>query len=86
MQPPYRVRTLIAAKLAAISVAWLIAIIPALSALAIWAMLGGHLHAPETLNLLMGQLLYGLLLGAIALFAAAISEGAATAAGHDEGE
>src|SRR5713101_4909504 len=49
--------------------------IPALSALAIWAMLGGHLYAPETLNLLFGQLLYGLLVGAISLFAASISEG-----------
>jgi ABC-2 type transport system permease protein len=80
VQMPYRVPTLIAAKLVAISAAWLIAIIPALSALAIWAMLGGHLSPPETLNLLLGQLLYGLLVGAIALFAAAISEGSATAA------
>jgi hypothetical protein len=80
VQLPYSVPTLIAAKMAAISVAWLIAILPALSALAIWAMLGGHVHAPETLNLLLGQLLYGLLVGAIALFAAAVSEGSATAA------
>src|SRR5260370_26427258 len=43
-------------------------------------MLGGHLSAPETLNLLLGHLLYGLLVGAIALFAASISESAATAA------
>jgi ABC-2 type transport system permease protein len=80
VQMPYRVPTLIAAKMVAISAAWLIAILPALSAVAIWAMLGGHLSAPETLNLLLGQLLYGLLVGAIALFAAAISEGSATAA------
>jgi ABC-2 type transport system permease protein len=80
VQLPYRVETLIAAKMAAISGAWLIVIIPALSTLMIWAMLGGHLFAPETLNLLLGQLLYGLLVGAIALFAAAISESAATAA------
>src|SRR5207344_2447247 len=50
------------------------------SALAIWPLLGGHLHAPETLNLLFGHLLYGLLVGAIALFSAAISESSATAA------
>jgi hypothetical protein len=80
VQLPYRVPTLIAAKMAAISIAWLIAIIPALSTLAIWAMLGGHLFAPEALNLLLGQLFYGLLVGAIALFAAAISESSATAA------
>ena len=40
----------------------------------------GHLSAPETLNLLFGHLLYGLLVGAIALFAASVSESAATAA------
>src|SRR5207245_5371165 len=57
VQLPYRVPTLIAAKMTAISAAWLIAIIPALSALALWAVLGGHLYAPETLDRLRGQLL-----------------------------
>src|SRR2546425_1470049 len=80
VQLPYRVPTLIAAKMTAISAAWLISIIPAVSALVIWALLGGHLYAPETLNLLFGHLLYGLLVGAIALFSAAISESSATAA------
>jgi ABC-2 type transport system permease protein len=51
-----------------------------LSALVIWRLLGGHLSAPETFNLLLGHLLYGLLVGAIALFAASVSESAATAA------
>ena len=45
-------------------------LIPAVSAVVIWAMLGGHLYVPETANLLSGHLLYGLLVGAIALFAA----------------
>ena len=80
VQLPYRVPTLIVAKVAAISIAWLISIIPLVSVLIIWIVLGGHLYAPETLNLLLGHLLYGLLVGAIALFAAAISESAATAA------
>src|SRR5258706_5836402 len=80
VQLPYRVPTLIAAKMTAVSVAWLIAVIPALSALMLWAMLGGHLYAPETINLLFGQLLYGLLVGATALFSASLSESSATAA------
>jgi len=80
IQLPYRVATLVAAKMTAISAAWLISAIPAVSALAIWVILGGHLHAPETFDLLLGQLLYGLLVGAIALFAAAVSESSATAA------
>ncbi len=80
VQLPYGSPTLIAVKLAAVLAAWFLACIPALSALAIWALLGGHLHAAETLNLLLGHLLYGLLVGAIALFSASISESAATAA------
>src|SRR5256884_3907052 len=80
VQLPYRVSTLIAAKMATIGTAWIIAATPVLSALLIWKLLGGHLHPAETLNLLLGQFLYGLLVGAIALFAAAISESSATAA------
>src|SRR3954447_23061362 len=80
IQLPYRSSTLIAVKLVAVLAAWMLASVPAISALAIWRMLGGHLSAPETLNLLFGHLLYGLLVGAIALFAASISESAATAA------
>jgi ABC-2 type transport system permease protein len=80
VQLPYRVPTLIAAKMTAIFGAWLAAVIPAASALAIWLMLGGHLYLPETIDLLLGHLLYGLLVGAIALFSASISESSATAA------
>src|SRR5262245_40974713 len=80
VQLPYRVPTLIAAKVAAIGAAWLIVAVPAISAIALWTMLGGHIFSPETLNLLLGQLLYGLLVGAVALFSASISDSAATAA------
>jgi len=80
LQLPYRLPTLITAKMAAITATWLIALVPAASALVLWRTLGGHLDAVETLNLLLGHLLYGLLIGAVALFAAAIAESAATAA------
>src|SRR5262249_17152334 len=80
VQLPYRTATLTAAKMAAILIAWLISIIPLVSVLIMWSMLGGHLYAPAPLNLVLGHLLYGLLVGAIALFSAAISESAATAA------
>ena len=80
VQLPYRAPTLIAAKIAAVCIAWLISTIPLLCVLIIWLVLGGHLYARETLNLILGQLLYGLLVGSIALFTAAISESAATAA------
>ncbi len=80
VQLPYRVPTLIAAKMTAIFAALLAALVPAASALVVWRGLGGHLHAPETANLILGHLLYGLLVGAIALFAASVSESSATAA------
>src|SRR3954453_18357155 len=80
IQLPYRASTLIAAKFAAVLAAWLIVSIPVLSSLLIWKVLGGHLSAAETSNLVIGHLLYGLLVGAIGLFAASVSESSATAA------
>jgi hypothetical protein len=80
VQLPYRVPTLIGAKMAAIFGAWLAAVLCAGSALPLWLALGGHLYLPETLDLLFGHVLYGVLIGAIALFSASISESAATAA------
>ncbi len=80
VQLPYRITTLIAAKMAAISVAWLIATVPLMSAVVLWAMLGGHLYAPETLNLVVGHFLYALLVASIALLASSVCDSAATAA------
>jgi ABC-type transport system involved in multi-copper enzyme maturation permease subunit len=80
VQLPYQIPALVAAKLAAVSVAWLIAVIPVATALVLWLSFGGHLNPLETSNLLLGHLLYGLLIGALALFAAAISDNSATAA------
>src|SRR5262249_32561947 len=80
VQLPYPPPVLIAGKLAAVAAAWVVCSVPALSALVVWWLLGGHLAPAETLTLLLGHLLYGLLVGAIALFAAALTESAATAA------
>jgi len=80
VQLPYRSSTLVVMKLVAVILAWLFASLPALSALAVWRTLGGHLSLAETSNILFGHLLYGTLVGALALFAASIAESAATAA------
>ena len=80
VQLPYPAPVLIGGKLIAMAVAWVICSVPALSALVAWRLLGGHLAPVETLTLVLGHLLYGLLVGAIALFAAAVTESAATAA------
>jgi ABC-2 type transport system permease protein len=80
VQLPYRIPALIVAKMTAIFAAWLAAVLCAASALVIWWAIGGHLYLPETLDLVIGHLLYGLLVGAIALFSASVSDSAATAA------
>src|SRR5712672_2501774 len=46
IQLPFQPSTLIGAKLAAIFAAWLISIVPVISALLIWGLLGGHLYPP----------------------------------------
>ncbi len=80
VQLPYRTGTLVGVKLAAVLCAWLLCAIPVLSAVVAWWMVGGHLSAAETLTLFLGHLLYGLIIGAVALFAASITESSATAA------
>ena len=81
LQLPYRLPVLIGIKLAAVWAAWLIAAAAAGgSAILIWLLLGGHLAPPELFNLLLGHALYGLLIGAIAMFAASIADSSATAA------
>ncbi len=80
VQLPFAPGTLIAVKLAAVLAAWFACAIPALSALWAWRLSGGHLGPAETSTLVLGHLLYGFLIGAIALFAASITESGATAA------
>jgi len=80
VQLPYRTVTVVGVKLAAVFVAWLLCAIPVLSSVLIWRMMGGHLSPAEIATLLLGHLLYGLLIGAVALFAVSITESSATAA------
>lgn len=80
VQLPYRPLTLAMAKTVAIILAWWIASVPILSALVLWKVSGGHLSPVETSNLFLGHFTYGLLIGAVALFAASISDSSATAA------
>src|SRR6266487_3629498 len=61
VQLPHQIPILVVAKLAAVTVAWLIGLIPAATALLLWLWFGGHLNALETSNLLVGNLLYGVL-------------------------
>ncbi len=70
----------ITAKVGALLAAWALSLIPFAAALALWSAYGGHLYAPEMLNLLAGYTLRFLLTAAIAMAAAALMPGAANAA------
>src|SRR5258706_1961479 len=78
VQLPYRTATLVGVKLAAVLCAWLLCAIPVLSAVVAWWMVGGHLSAAQTLTLVFGPLLYRLLISAVGLFAASVTQSSAT--------
>jgi len=80
LQAPFSVSASMAAKGFVIVFAWLIAWIPGLIGLLLWKSYGGHLYAPETINLLTGHLIRVILSAGVAVAAAAVSTGAATAA------
>lgn len=80
LQAPSSIGSGILAKGMVILAAWMIAWIPGLIALLLWKTYGGHLHAPETLNLLLGHLLRVILSAGVAVASAAVCNGAATAA------
>ena len=80
LQAPVSIASGLAAKGIVILTGWFIAWIPGLIALLLWKSYGGHLHAPETMNLLLGHMLRVVLSAGVAVAAAAVCNGAATAA------
>jgi hypothetical protein len=59
---------------------WVIAWVAGWLAVVLWKSYGGHLYGPELLNLMLGHFLRAMLSAGIAVFAAALAEGAASAA------
>ena len=80
LQWPVSLGAQIAAKAAALVVAWLVSLIPFALAMGLWTSYGGALHAPEVANVLAGYTLRFVLTTAIAMAAAALMPGAANAA------
>lgn len=80
LQLPGSLATKITAKGLVLLGGWLVTLLPGLGALLLWKAYGGHLYAPETVNLLLGHLLRVMLSGGIAVAAAALAESAASAA------
>jgi hypothetical protein len=80
LQFPGRLSAKVMIKGTVLLVGWMVAALPGLLAILLWKNYGGHLYAPETLNLGLGHLLRMMLSGSIAFAAAAITENAASAA------
>ncbi len=80
LQFPASPGVMIAAKVLALLVGWLVAWLPGLIAVVLWKSYSGHVYWPELLNLLLGHWLRMLLSGGLALAAAALAESAASAA------
>jgi ABC-2 type transport system permease protein len=72
--------TMVAVKFVVLVAAWILAWIPGIVALAMWRSGGGHLYAPEVATVLAGHALRGALVIALAFAAAALTDGAASAA------
>lgn len=80
LQAPVGLGVQLAAKGVVLLAAWLLAWVPGLVALAMWASYGGHLAAPETCTVLLGHLLRGAIVIGVGTLAAALADGAASAA------
>ena len=80
LQAPPAIPVILAAKGLTLVAGWLIAWLPGLIALILWKAYGGSLYAPELTNLLLGHLLRVILSSGVAVAAAAIATGAASAA------
>jgi len=80
LQFPASLGLMLAAKGVVLMLGWLLAWLPGLLAVLLWQAYGGHLSGPEVFNLLLGHLLRMMLSGGVAVAAAAIAEGAASAA------
>jgi ABC-2 type transport system permease protein len=80
LQSPASPAAMLLAKGVTLLAGWLIAWIPGLCALVLWKLYGGSLYAPEVVNLLLGHLLRVVLASGVAVAAAAIANGASSAA------
>src|SRR5258708_4259039 len=80
LQLPGNLAAKVGAKVLVLQAGWMVTLLPGLLAVVLWKSYGGHLHTPETLNLMMGHFLRAMLSAGIAVAAAALAENAASAA------
>ncbi len=79
-QTPARLPARLAVKAGVLLLGWLAAWVPAAIALLLWRLYGGHLYAPETANVFLGHLLHTLVAAGVAVAAASVCRGSASAA------
>lgn len=80
LQSPLPFAATMTAKLVALLAAWLVAGLAGAVALLTWRASGGHLYAPETMTVVLGHVLRGLLTIGVGAAAAALATSAASAA------
>jgi ABC-2 type transport system permease protein len=80
LQSPLPLAATMTAKLVALLAAWFVAGLAGAAALLAWRGAGGHLYAPETMTVVLGHLLRGLLTIGVSAAAAAFATSAASAA------
>jgi ABC-type transport system involved in multi-copper enzyme maturation permease subunit len=80
LQLPLSPLSLCTVKIMAMLLLWLVSLLPGVSALILWKILGGYIYLPEILLLLTGHGLYAVTIISIAMFAASISDSLPTAA------
>ncbi len=80
VQLPGNLATKVGAKVLVLLAGWMVTLLPGLLAVVLWKSYGGHLHTPETLNLMLGHFLRAMLSAGLAVAAAALAENAASAA------
>jgi ABC-2 family transporter len=80
LQSPLPFAATMTAKLVALLAAWIVAGLAGAMALLTWRGAGGHLYGPETMTVVLGHLLRGLLTIGVGAAAAALATSAASAA------
>jgi ABC-type transport system involved in multi-copper enzyme maturation permease subunit len=80
LQLPGTLTGKVTSKALVLLLGWVVALVPGALAIVLWKSYGGHLYAPETLNLVFGHLLRATLSAGLAVAAAALAENAASAA------
>jgi hypothetical protein len=79
-QTPAGLTARLAAKAAVLLLGWFLAWVPAFLALLLWKGYGGHLNGPETANVFLGHFLHAFLAAGVAVAAASVCRGSASAA------